>query len=77
MLGTARAAREQNPWISGFYESMWLGNFEAEWLTLPAPFFTWLAFFLPSPLSSVSSQEKQFRSPVLYFFIFETGSHLD
>lgn len=72
MLGTAQAALEQNPWISGFYESMWLGNFEAEWLTLPTPIL-----YLADILSAITIEFSFFQSPVLYFFIFETGSHLD
>lgn len=37
MLGTVQAALEQNSWISGFCESMWLRDFETELSTLPAP----------------------------------------
>lgn len=49
MLGTAQAALEQNPWISGFSESTWLGNFEAEWLTLSVPIL-----YLADSLSAIT-----------------------
>lgn len=76
MLGTEQATLEQNSWISGFYESMRLQNFEAELSTLPASILYLAVTPSAITIDFSFSQEKQFQSPVLDLLIFEIGSHL-
>lgn len=58
MLGATQAALEQNSWISGFYEPMWLRNSEAELTTLLAPILYLAVILSAITIDSVSSQER-------------------